>query len=181
MTLLRVNLANLKVLVVDDSRTARTMLNDMLREMGVGSVAKAEDGADAIKTLKDFPADIAICDLHMAPLDGIEFTRLLRSADDSPNPYLPVLMLTGDATQTQLNNAMNAGVHSFMSKPLQADALLRQIKLVLSRPLVFVREGRDLKPLSIAEAAARGSRASCGTAGLGSQQEQAEVHCAGTA
>ena len=149
MAFLRVNLAHLKVMVVDDSRTVRLMLAEMLREMGVSSIAKAEDGADAMQQLKAFAADIVICDLHMAPLDGIEFTRLLRTADDSPNPYLPVLMMTGDATQKHLANALNAGVHGFMSKPLKAEALRRQIKLIFSRPLVFIREGRELKPVTL--------------------------------
>ena len=149
MAFLRVNLTKLKTMVVDDSRTARLMLAEMLREMGVSSIAKAEDGADAMQQLQEFAADVVICDLHMTPLDGIEFTRLLRTADDSPNPYLPVLMLTGDATQKQLGNALNAGAHGFMSKPLQADSLRRQINLVFSRPLVFIREGRELKPVTL--------------------------------
>ncbi len=164
MAFLRVNLTNLKTMVVDDSRTARLMLAEMLREMGVSSIAKAEDGADAMQQLKTFAADVVICDLHMTPLDGIEFTRLLRTADDSPNPYLPVLMLTGDATQKQLSNALNAGVHGFMSKPLQADSLRRQINLVFSRPLVFIREGRELKPVTAPK-----------------RQDDADVQCASAA
>ena len=164
MTFLRVNLTDLKAMVVDDSRTARLMLAEMLREMGVSSIAKAEDGADAMQQLKEFAADIVICDLHMAPLDGIEFTRLLRTADDSPNPYLPVLMMTGDATQKQLANALNAGVHGFMSKPLQSDSLRRQIKLVFSRPLVFIREGRELKPVTLPK-----------------QQDEPDMQCASAA
>lgn len=164
MAFLRVNLADLKTMVIDDSRTARLMLAEMLREMGVSSIAKAEDGADAMQKLKDFAADVVICDLHMAPLDGIEFTRLLRNADDSPNPYLPVLMLTGDATQKQLGNALNAGAHGFMSKPIQADSLRRQINLVFSRPLIFIRDGRELKPVTSPK-----------------RQDDAEVSCAAAA
>ncbi len=181
MTLLHVNMSELKVLVVDDSRTARLLLSDMLRDMQVGSVAKAEDGADAIEQLYEFRAHIAICDLHMAPLDGIEFTKLLRSASDSPNPYLPVLMLTGDATQTQLVNALNAGVNGFMSKPVQMDALRRQINLIFSRPLVFVREGRNLKPAPPAGVAAQASQLMNREMTQDEQTEETAVHYAGTA
>ena len=98
MSLIYVNMRELKVLVVDGNGTARQMLKRFLQEMWVETVELAEDGADAIEKLQDFPADLVLCDLHMAPLDGIEFTRLLRSAGDSPNPYLPVLILTSSGT-----------------------------------------------------------------------------------
>ncbi|MCH8037018.1 MAG: response regulator [Proteobacteria bacterium] len=147
MALINVNLRDLKVLVVDDSRTARHALRQFLREISVETVELAEDGADAIKKLRDFPADLALCDLHMAPLDGIEFTRLLRSAEDSPNPYLPVLILTADTTAAQLRNALGAGANDFMSKPIKLDSLRRKIQGLFARPMVFVRDGRYLKPL----------------------------------
>ena len=87
MSLINVNLRELKVLVVDDSRAVRLALKQYLREMSVETVEVAEDGADAIEKLQNFPADLVLCDLHMVPLDGIQFTRLLRCAEDSPNPY----------------------------------------------------------------------------------------------
>lgn len=147
MALINVNFKELKVLIVDDSRTARLIVKEVLDAISVHQVAMAEDGADAMARLRTFPADIVICDLHMAPLDGIEFTRLLRSAEDSPNPYLPVLMLTADATERQLKNAFGAGVNDFMSKPVEMAALRRKLHALFSSPLVFVRDGRYLKPL----------------------------------
>jgi CheY-like chemotaxis protein len=147
MALINVNLQELKALVVDDSRTARRILREMLGEIPVAQVETAEDGADAIAKLRVFPADVVLCDLHMVPLDGIEFTRLLRSAEDSPNPYLPVLMLTADATETQMKNAIGAGVNEFMSKPVKMADLRRRIHDIFARPLIFVRDGRYLKPL----------------------------------
>src|SRR3972149_2331876 len=119
MPLIQVNLQDMKVLVVDDSSTARRFMKEILHEMGVVHVVAAAEGAEALKMLQEFPADIMLCDLHMAPLDGIELTRILRNADDSPNPYLPVIMLTADATQVQLKNALTAGVNAFMSKPVK--------------------------------------------------------------
>jgi CheY-like chemotaxis protein len=117
----------------------------------------AAEGAEALKRLQEFPADIMLCDLHMAPLDGIELTRILRNANDSPNPYLPVIMLTSDATQTQLQNALAAGVNAFMSKPVKMDALHKKLIAVFSRPFVSVRDGRTLRPMLA-------SPANCGAA-----------------
>ena len=147
MALINVNFRELKVLIVDDSRTARQIVKKVLDAISVNQVEMAEDGADAMAMLRTFPADIVLCDLHMAPLDGIEFTRLLRRAADSPNPCLPVLMLTADATERQLKNAFVAGVNDFMSKPVEMAALRRKLHALFSSPLVFVRDGRYLKPL----------------------------------
>ena len=150
MALINVNFRELKVLIVDDSQTARRIVKNVLEKIWVNQVEMAEDGADAMAKLREFPADIVLCDLHMAPLDGIEFTRLLRGAEDSPNPYLPVLMLTADATEVQLKKALNAGVNDFMSKPVEMAALRRKLLVLFASPLVFVRDGRSLKPLRAA-------------------------------
>lgn len=147
MTLLTLNIAELKALVIDDSRTQRMRLRKVLSELGVHTVCDAEDGADAMQRLRGFPADVAICDLHMTPLDGIEFTRLLRNSSDSPNPYLPLLMLTADATELQLKNALAAGVNDFMSKPIEREALRRHLLAMFARPFVFVHEERALRPI----------------------------------
>ena len=147
MSLINLNFQDMKVLVVDDSSTARRFVTEMLHEMGVGAVKGAVDGAEAISVLRTFPADIMLCDLHMTPLDGIELTRLLRNSSDSPNPYIPIVMLTGDATQVQLKNAVNAGAQAFMTKPVKMNALHRKLFAILSRPLIYVRENRTLRPV----------------------------------
>ena len=124
---IQVNLEELKVLVVADSHSVRQALKKFLLEMPVETVETAVDGADAIEKLREFPADLAICDLHLVSLDSIGFTRRLRSADDSPNPKLPVLILTADATAAQLRSALGAGVNDFMFKPIRLDELRRKI------------------------------------------------------
>jgi|GEM_PF-626783 len=152
MSFIQINLQEMKILVVDDSSTVRKFLSEMLRDIGVGHVVGAEDGAEAIERLRTFPADIMLCDLHMTPLDGIELTRLIRNASDSPNPYLPVVMLTADATQAQMKNAFNAGVNAFMSKPVKMNILHRKLYAIFAQPLVFIREGRTLRPLQAVQA-----------------------------
>ncbi len=151
MSFIQINLQDMRVLVVDDSATARKIPSEMLHDIGVGHVAGAADGADAIERLRTFPADVMLCDLHMVPLDGIELTRLIRNASDSPNPYLPIIMLTADATQAQMKNAMNAGVNAFMSKPMKMNVLHRKLFAIFSRPLVYIRDGRTLRPLIAAQ------------------------------
>jgi two-component system chemotaxis response regulator CheY len=153
VSFIQINLQEMKVLVVDDSSTARQFLSEMLRQIGIGHIAAAADGAEAIERLRVFPADIMLCDLHMAPLDGIELTRLIRNANDSPNPYLPIIMLTADATPAQMKSAMSAGMNAFMSKPVKMHALHRKLVAIFAHPLVYIRDGRTLRPQVIAQPA----------------------------
>ena len=140
------NLRDLKVLVVDDISTVRAALAARLQEAGIETIEKASDGADAIDRLRSFSADLAICDLNMLPLDGIEFTRLIRNSKDSPNPYLPIIMLTGEGTRERVGQALAAGVNDFMSKPVSAEALRQRIEALFAKPLVYVKDGNALLP-----------------------------------
>ena len=161
MPFIQINLREMKVLVVDGNSTSRKIITELLHEIGVGHTDVAADGAEAIERLRTFPADIMLCDLHMAPLDGIELTRLIRNANDSPNPYLPIMVLTADATQLQMTNAMNAGVNAFMRKPVKMNVLHSKLFATFANPLVYVREGRNLMPLQTVrsiEAAAAGQK-----------------------
>lgn len=142
----RVNLTELRILIVDDSSTARSAVRMLLGEIGVYCVDSAADGTEAIVKLQEFAADLVICDLNMGPVDGIEFTKLVRNADDSPNPYVPIIMVTTEATKMQLRNAMAAGVNDFMVKPVDGVMLRRRIVAILSSPAVFVRESGHLRP-----------------------------------
>ena len=147
MALIQVNLEEMNLLLVDDSRTDRLLLKSVLEDIGVGLVRQAEDGEDALEQLKTFPADLVICDLHMAPMDGIEFTRRLRDPGESPNPLLPLLMLTSDSTPERVQEAQGAGTNGFMSKPIKAETLRRQITGLFTRPMIFVRVEGRLIPL----------------------------------
>ena len=147
MTLIQINLDEMNVLLVDDSRTERLLLKSILEDIGVGSIRQAEDGEEALKILRTFPADVVLSDLRMAPMDGIQLTRQLRRASARPNPFLPILLLTADATQERLSEALEAGVNGFLSKPIKPETMRRQIQSIFSRPLVFVREDGSFVPM----------------------------------
>ena len=73
------------------------------------------------------------------PIDGVEFTRLLRNAPDSANPYLPVVMITGHSERSRVTQARDSGVNEFVVKPLTARALLGRLDSVIMRPRPFIR------------------------------------------
>ena len=132
-------LESLRVLLVDDNQHMRAIVMTVLSGVGVTQIRETRDGSEALNTLRDWPADLAIVDFQMFPLDGVEFTRIVRNAPDSRNPYLPIIMMTGHSERTRVMEARDAGVTEFVAKPLTAKSVLERIHAVIYRPRPFVR------------------------------------------
>lgn len=139
MTTKILDLSQLHFLVVDDNAYMRSILRTILNILGSPAMTEAEDGASGLQALGSFPIDIVIVNWMMKPIDGIEFTRTLRTATDSPNPMVPVIMLSGHTEPKRIAQARNAGVTEFLSKPVSSKALYLRIEEVILRPRKFVR------------------------------------------
>ena len=139
-------LQSLDILLADDNPNKRAIVSAMLKSVGVGRVREVDDGAAALEALKAHPADMAIVDFRMLPIDGVTFTQLIRSAPDSPNPYLPIIMMTGHSERRRVTEARDAGVTEFVTKPVNAPALLARIEAVIMRPRPFIRGGEYFGP-----------------------------------
>lgn len=132
-------LENLRVLLVDDNQHMRAIVTTVLAGVGVRHIRETRDGAEALEALKEWPADVAIVDFQMFPIDGVEFTRMVRNAPDSKNPYLPIVMMTGHSERSRVVEARDAGVTEFVAKPLTAKSVLDRLQAVIYRPRPFVR------------------------------------------
>src|SRR3546814_17973915 len=77
----------------------------------------------------------------MAPMDGLEFVRRVRTGEKSPNRYVPIIMLTAHTELHKIVEARNAGVHEVLAKPISAKALAERIVMVLHNPRPFERRG----------------------------------------
>ncbi len=139
-------LQSLDILLADDNPNMRAIVSAMLKSVGVGSVREVDDGAAALAALKTRPADMAIVDFRMSPVDGVTFTRMIRKGEDSPNPYLPIIMMTGHSEKRRVTEARDAGVTEFVTKPVNAPALLARIEAVIMRPRAFIRGGDYFGP-----------------------------------
>jgi two-component system chemotaxis response regulator CheY len=133
------SLSALQVLLVDDNQHMRAIASAVLQSAGVKKVREAADGGAALEMLREHPIDLAIVDFNMFPLDGVEFTRLVRNSPDSPNPYLPIIMMTGHSERARVYEARDAGVTEFVVKPITAKAILDRIQAVIFRPRPFVK------------------------------------------
>lgn len=132
-------LQSLNILLVDDNQHMRAITSAILQSAGIRKIREVSDGAAALESMRDHPVDLAIVDFNMFPLDGVEFTRLVRNSPDSANPYLPIIMMTGHSEKSRVFEARDAGVTEFVVKPITAKAIFDRIQAVIVRPRPFVK------------------------------------------
>ena len=132
------NLERLYILVVDDNWHMRALVRSILESLGVKNILDAGDGADALKELRDFSADMIICDLSMSPLDGLEFARLIRTGANSPDRYVPIIMLTGHTEMNRVIACRDAGVNEYLAKPISPKGLYDRICEIIENPREFI-------------------------------------------
>ena len=85
------------------------------------------------------PFDVAFVDFRLEGLDGLEFCRLVRNGADSPNPFLPIIMITAYSERSRVMEAVNAGVDEFLVKPIRAIDVASRLNAVVERRRPFVR------------------------------------------
>jgi CheY-like chemotaxis protein len=134
-----VHYERLRALIVEDNPHMRTLLKTLLHALGVKQVYEAAEGEVGFKLLRELKPDFILTDLSMKPMDGLEFTRNVRSSQDSPNPYIPIIMVTGHTERPRIMAARDAGVTEILAKPITAQNLMLRIAEVVDKPRAFVR------------------------------------------
>lgn len=142
----RLNLSRLNVLVVDDNRHTVKLLENILHGLGIRNVIVAGDAAEAFGRLRDQIVDLAVVDWEMEPMNGVEFVRMIRGAKDSPNPFLPVIMLTGYTKASHVIDARDAGINEYLAKPVSPKSLYQRIVSIIDNPRSFVRTDQFFGP-----------------------------------
>ena len=135
-----------RVVIVDDDRRTRRILQILVERLGLASAA-FEEAESALAALAEESAALVLTDLRMPGLDGIGFMRRLRTLD----PQVPVIVLTAYGTVESAVEAMKLGAVDFLAKPFEVDALelLIQRSLELSRTRSenrFLREQAERAP-----------------------------------
>ncbi|HZD26372.1 MAG TPA: response regulator [Alphaproteobacteria bacterium] len=133
------DLEQLKVLVVEDNEYMRGLVRRLLYALGVRGIREVSNGEEAIAQLEHFTPDLVLTDWLMEPGDGLELTRYLRTSPDSPDAYVPVIMMTGYSAKPQVIQARDAGVTEFLAKPISVKTLCERIISVIETPRPFVR------------------------------------------
>lgn len=135
----RYDFSGISMLLVDQNRFIRTIVANICRSFGVERVYESDDAPDAFTLMKQTPIDIVVTEWMLEPLDGRDFARLIRTARDSPNPMVPIIMLTGHTQAQYVIEARDAGVTEFLCKPVSSRNLLNRMIHVIERPRAFIK------------------------------------------
>jgi len=136
----------LKILVVDDNAHMRKIVVTILQAFGVRQIAEADSGERAWTLLRDINPDVVVLDWVMEGMSGIELVRLIRSNPQAPNPFVPVIMLTGHTSLEHVREARDAGINEFIAKPVSVKTMMSRLVSVIEHPRPYVRTGSFFGP-----------------------------------
>lgn len=117
------------MLVVDDYQDAREMYARFLRASGF-VVAEAKTGIEAVEKGRGLLPDCILMDLSLPGIDGWEATRQLKA--DPSTRHIPVVAITGHASELASRDAKAAGCAAFVLKPAPPDAVLAEVRKALA-------------------------------------------------
>jgi CheY-like chemotaxis protein len=141
------DLSALRILVVDDNPNAAEIVKSILASLGAGAIRGASTAGDAFAIVRADPMDMVIVDQNLGRGDeGVDLVRQIRTDPQSPNPYVPILMLTGYTEQKRVMAARDAGVSEFLSKPFTVVNLIKRIDALIQHPRPFVRSADYFGP-----------------------------------
>jgi DNA-binding NtrC family response regulator len=113
----------IKLLLVDDEEGYVNVLSNRLRKRKI-DVTKAFSGLEAIQKLRKEDFHVAILDLKMEGLDGIEVLKICKKM----LPEMEVIMLTGHGSEAAAREGIQAGVYDYLTKPCELETMLHKIQ-----------------------------------------------------
>jgi CheY-like chemotaxis protein len=142
----------LSVLIIEDSPFFRGMLAEILRALKVGRIVVMEEGGAAITHLRSIGKnaaaaqalvpDLIICDYLMSPINGAMVLRWVRQSEDSPDRFIPFVMISGAADGDKVREVRDLGVTEFLAKPFSVKAVANHLIAAIDgpRPFIYTRD-----------------------------------------
>ncbi len=116
-----------KILIVDDSKTSRRFLRNMLEKAGHEIVYEAANGREGVDKYKELHPDIVTMDITMPVLDGIDAVSEIMDYDKEAK----VIMVTAAGQKSNMVEALKKGASDFIQKPFESDVILEVVQKVL--------------------------------------------------
>ncbi|WP_449241837.1 chemotaxis response regulator CheY [Desulfovibrio sp.] len=122
---------NMRILVVDDFSTMRKIIKNILRQLELTNVVEADDGTTAWEVLNRDNIDFIVPDWNMPKMSGIELLRKVRASEEYA--ATPFLMVTAEAQQENIIEAVQAKVSNYIVKPFTPETLAQKIDKIFGK------------------------------------------------
>ena len=132
-------LEHISALILDDNAHMRGLVRVILTGFGVRRIEEAADCSAAMNVISGGDIDMAFVDMKLAGQNGLEFCRSVRSSPDSPDVFLPLVMITAYSERNRVLEAINAGVDEFLVKPVRAVDVANRVNAIIERRRPFVK------------------------------------------
>lgn len=119
---------SMSILVVDDFNTMRRIVRNILKQLGYDNVSEAEHGQRALELLRKNHFDFVITDWNMPVMTGLDLVRAIKG--DEQLKAIPVMMVTAEAQQQNIIEAVKAGASNYIVKPFTAEVLEEKINRI---------------------------------------------------
>jgi two-component system chemotaxis response regulator CheY len=129
----------LKILVVDDNVHMRKLVVTILQAFGVIQIFEADSGDRGWHILRESNPDVIMLDWVMEGMSGLDLVQMIRTDPQTPNPFVPVIMLTGHTSLDHVARARDAGVNEFIAKPVSVKTVMSRLVAVIEHPRPYVR------------------------------------------
>lgn len=124
-----------RILVVDDDRNTRKLFSEILAAEGY-EVLCAANGVEALELMDNEQVHLAVVDVMMPEMDGLEFTKMLRQTGGD----LPILMVSAKALSSDIKAGLRAGSDDYMTKPIDPEEMVLRVKALLRRFQISVEQ-----------------------------------------
>lgn len=139
------DLHKISVLIVEPKFFMRKIINDILNEFGITNIQVAETAREGFEFFSKFSPDLILTDWSPT-LNGVQFVTNIRQSKQSPNPYVPIIVISAHTSMKHVFTARDAGMTEFLVKPVRANLLYARIQSVIERHRMFVRAPRFFGP-----------------------------------
>lgn len=126
------------VLIADHNPNMAALVTIMLRSPGRKDIREAYDANRAMTELRRRVFDVLIIEDNLEGMDGVAFTRKLRSGADCANRYVPIIMMSAAPDAKRIAEARDAGVTEFLRKPFAANHLQTRLASIEANPRGFI-------------------------------------------
>lgn len=132
-------IADMSIVVVDDSRNFLKLVTSILRNFGIKDCISFDDPTQVIDYLEINTVDCLVTDLVMPKMNGFELANRIRHSREVVNRRIPIVMVTGHANRENISRAINSGIDEVLVKPFRPNDLRKRLYAIAASPRRYIK------------------------------------------